>query len=452
MAVEPGNGALHVWLSDCSDLAPADSSSTAHGDCQSGHGASIVPPSGSTSSTGVTNPSSQPGSSPSDTFTSPSPTSPVVVTTIPGITVSGVVTIGNPTIVPGAMPTSSGIASLQPLASQAAQLYASAESAIATLASATSPSSSDVSSAEQALARVYSILQVLLADAEGIDSGSVSGSDAQQLQNLRAHLPSILSQLGSAITQLGPSTDQTPDSTAIQDVAGLLGPDGAIGQALSSDIMPVALHSSPGNPGGAGGVGGGGSGGSGDEITITGFTTIPSNTGLGLLPTAGPSAISALQPAASQLSSAIDAASQAASSLASDSSASSGATSGLLSLLSGLFQGRAPKHYHHSLYQLLCMNLKSMLISRRCVSSRLWTGQHRVKLLQCRRCLANHRSAEWGTKPRTTGLRHFQRYRLELGRPQATTSGYSESPYIIGSKRWYCRGWHLNHWLHPELP
>ncbi len=360
MAVEPGNGALHVWLSDCSDLAPADSSGTAHGDCQSGHGASIVPPSGGTSPTKSANPSSQPGNSPSFTFTGPSPTSPVILTKISGITVPGFVTIGNPTIVPGAVPTSSGIASLQPLASQAAQLYASAESAIATLASATSLSSSDVSSAEQALARVYSVLQVLLADAQGIDPQSVGGSDAQQLQNLRAQLPSLLSQLGSAITQLGPSTPGTPDSTAIHDVAGLLRPEGAIGQALSSDVLPIALHSAPINPGSGSGGGGGGSGGgggggggtggnngNGDEITISGFTTIPSNTGLGSLPTSGPSAISALRPAASQLSSAIDAAGQAASSLASDSNASSGATSGLLSLLSGLFQGQSQELHPH---------------------------------------------------------------------------------------------------------
>lgn len=347
MAVEPGNGALHVWLSDCSDLAPADTTGTAHGDCQSGHGGTIVP-SGSSISTQPAHPSSQPGNSPSATFAGPSSTSPVVLTTIPGITVSGVVTIGNPTIIPGAMPTSSGIASLQPLASQAADLYASAESAIATLASATSPSSSDVSSAEQALARVYSILQLLLADAQGIDPQSVGSTDAQQLQNLRTQLPSLLSQLGSAISQLGPSTSGTPDNTAIHDVAGLLGPDGVIGQALSSSIMPIALHSGPSNPGGGGGSGG--SGGNGDEITITGFTTIPSNTGLGSLPTSGPSAISALRPAASQLSSAIDAASQAASSLASDSNASEGATSGLASLLSGLFQGQSQTLQPHSLH------------------------------------------------------------------------------------------------------
>lgn len=345
-----------MWLSDCSDLAPADSSGTAHGDCQSGHGASIVPLSGGTSPTESAKPSSQPGNSPTVSFTGPSPTNPIVLTTIPGITVPGVVTVGNPTIIPGAMPTSSGIASLQPLASQAAQLYASAESAIATLASATSLSNSDVSSAEQALARVYSILQVLLADAQGINPQSVSGSDAQQLQNLRAQLPSLLSQLGSAITQLGPSALGTPDSTAIHDVAGLLGPNGVIGQALSSGIMPIALHSSPSNPGGGGGggggggSGGGGSGGSdgnGNEITISDFTTIPSNTGLGSLPTSGPSAISALRPAASQLSSAIDAAGQAASSLASETNPSSGATSGLLSLLSGLFHGQCQEVHSH---------------------------------------------------------------------------------------------------------
>lgn len=353
MAVEPGNGALHVWLSDCSDLAPADNSDTAHGDCQSGHGATIVSPSGGTNPTESANPSSQPGNSPSVTFTGPSPTNPAILTTISGITVPGVLTIGNPTIVPGAMPTSSGIASLQPLAAQAAQLYASAESAIATLASSTSLSSSDVSSAEQALARVYPVLQVLLADAEGISSQSVSGSDAQLLQNLRAQLPSLLSQLGSAITELGPSTHGTPDSTAIHDVASQLRPDGTIGQALSSVVMPIALHSGPSNPGGGGGGGGGGgnggSGGNGDEVTVSGFTTIPSNTGLGSLPTSGPSAISALRPAASQLSSAIDAAGRAASSLASDTNPSSGATSGLLSLLTGLFQGQFLELHLHLL-------------------------------------------------------------------------------------------------------
>lgn len=358
MAVEPGNGALHVWLSDCNDLAPADNSDTAHGDCQSGHGATIVSPSGGTNPTQSANPSSQPGNAPSGTFTGPSPTNPAILTTISGITVSGVVTIGNPTIVPGAMPTSSGIASLQPLAAQAAQLYASAESAIATLASSTSLSSSDVSSAEQALARVFPVLQVLLADAEGISSQSVSGSDAQLLQNLRAQLPSLLSQLGSAITELGPSTHGTPDSTAIHDVASQLRPDGTIGQALSSGVMPIALHSGPSNPGGGGGGGSGGggggggsggSGGNGDEITVSGFTTIPSNMGLGSLPTSGPSAISALRPAASQLSSAIDAAGRAASSLASDTNPSSGATSGLLSLLTGLFQGQFLILYPHLL-------------------------------------------------------------------------------------------------------
>lgn len=375
-----------MWLSDCSDLAPADNSGTAHGDCQSGHGASIVPTS-STSSTESANPSSQPSNSPSSTFARPSPTSPVVLTTIPGVTVSGVVTIGNPTIIPGSMPTSSGIASLQPLASQAADLYASAESAIAALASATSPSNSDVSSAEQALARVYPILQLLLAGAQGIDPQSVSGTDTQQLQNLRAQLPSLLSELGSAISQLGLSTSGTPDNTAIQDVAGLIGPDGVIGQALSSSVMPIALHSGPSNPGAGGGGGGGGGGGSGGsggngaEITITGFTTIPSNTGLGSLPTSGPSAISALRPAASQLSSGIDAASQAASSLASDSNASSGATSGLLSLLSGLFQGQFQTLQPQSLRWCLRLNSNSMLTSQRCVSSGLCTERHRIELL-----------------------------------------------------------------------
>lgn len=138
MAVDPSNGALHVWLSDCNDTAPADSSDTAHGDCQNGPQPSVISPNGGTSPTQPASPSSKSGNSPSAPGVTPSATNPVVQSSIPGITVPSVVTIGYPTIVPGSMPTSSGIASLQPLASQAAQLYSSAQSAIAGLASETS--------------------------------------------------------------------------------------------------------------------------------------------------------------------------------------------------------------------------------------------------------------------------------------------------------------------------
>ena len=226
-----------------------------------------------------------------------------------------------------------------------AQLYANAAAAIANIASATTPSSEDVSSAEQALANVYPALQLLLTGAQQISPQSVSGSDAQLLQNLQGQLPSILSQIGSAITQLGPSTHGTPDAAAIQQVASVLGSGGAIGQAIGSIIQPVASHPGPsnngggnngGSGGGSGGNGGGAGGGGGDEITISGYTTIPSNTGLGSLPTSGPSAISALRPAASQLSSAIDDAARASS----NSNPSLGDVSGLASLLSSLVGGQ----------------------------------------------------------------------------------------------------------------
>ena len=214
---------------------------------------------------------------------------------------------------------------MQPIASQVAQLYASAQSAIANLASEASPSSDDVSSAEQALARVYQALQLLTAVAQALNPQSLSSQDAQLLQNLQGQLPKLLSQLASAISQLGPSTRGTPDTSAIQQVADLIGPNGTIEQAIDSIVQPVASLPGPSSPGG-----------NGDEITISGYTTIPKNT-LSPLPTSGPAAISALKPAASQLSSAVDAAGRASS----NSNPSSGDVSGLASLLSGLVGGES---------------------------------------------------------------------------------------------------------------
>ena len=235
------------------------------------------------------------------------------------------------------MPTASGIGALRPLASQAAQLYASAESALAALASATSPSSGDVASAEQALATVYTVLQLLLANAQQISPASVTGSDVQLLQNLRAQLPPILEQLGAAITQLGPSTNGTPSIPKLQSVTGLLANSGAIGQAVSSVIQPVVSLSSSTS-----------SSGNGDEIVISGYTTIPSTTNLGSRPTSGPAAIDALKPAASRLSSAIDAAGRAASALASNSNPSTGDVSGLASLFAGVVEGQSHNSHPHS--------------------------------------------------------------------------------------------------------
>lgn len=264
--------------------------------------------------------------------------------------------------------------------------------------------------------RLYPILQILLADAQGISPQTVSGTDAQLLQDLLAHLPSLLSLIGSAITQLGPSINGTPDSAAIHSVAGLLGTNGPIGQAVNSLIQPVASHPGPGNAGG--GSGGGSGGGNGDEITISGYTTIPSHTDLGSLPTSGPSAVSALRPAASQLGSALDAASSAASSLASDlngggSGDGGGAGSGgkcggggilgLLKSLTCLLEGQFTFPLTSWTTLPLCVrsddvfgtgciqfysivNSEKLLTFGRCLDTSLGPTRSRVELLQCRRC------------------------------------------------------------------
>ena len=237
VAVDPQTGALHVWLNDCNDLAGSKPSSNTNGNCGTG-------PSSPNPSSGGSGPS-QPSASPVGPANGPSSqgghNTPIVESSIPGITVPGVVTIGNPTITPGAIPTSSGIAGLQSLAAHVTQLYASAESAIAALASETSPSNSDVSSAEQKLVAVYQAIQLLLASAQQISISSVTGPDLQLLQNLQSRLPGILSQIGSVITQLGPSTHSTPDLAAIRGVAGQLNSNGAIGEAVNSIIGPL-LH------------------------------------------------------------------------------------------------------------------------------------------------------------------------------------------------------------------
>ncbi|KAL8829776.1 MAG: hypothetical protein Q9191_001824, partial [Dirinaria sp. TL-2023a] len=229
VAVDPPTGALHVWLNDCNDLGKSSPPSNGNGgDCGAGPSLSLSPssggpsppqPSGSSGGPSPAQPSGSPGTPTNGPSSGSAPGSPVVESSIPGITVPGVVTIGNPTIAPGATPTSSGIAGLQPLASQVAELYASAESAIAALASETSPSTSDVSSAEQVLAALYEEIQILLASALQTPLSSVSGGDVQLLQNLQGRLPAILSQIGSIITQLGPSTRSTPDLAAIRGAA-----------------------------------------------------------------------------------------------------------------------------------------------------------------------------------------------------------------------------------------
>ena len=239
---------MRVWLNDCGDpdLAPAASSSTDNGNSGS-NGNNGNNANNANIGDCVTNPSPSGGSSGPEQSANPlvspsesgSPAS-VVETSIPGITIPGVVTIGNPTLA-GATPTGTGISSLQPLASQVAQQLASAESAIA--AALTALDSGDVTSAEQALASAYQAVQVLLGTAQQINPQTVSGPDAQILQNLRSKLPPLLAQIGSAITQLAPSTHGTPNAAAIQQVAGLLGGSGPIGQAVNSIILPVATLS-----------------------------------------------------------------------------------------------------------------------------------------------------------------------------------------------------------------
>lgn len=313
--VEPSSGALKVWLNDCgaNDLAPASSDDTSNNDCTNPPASIPVPAAGSakpsSQASGSPNGPSQGSNSanPSQGGNANNPTrggtrTVVVETSIPGLTVSGVTTIGNPTIYPGAIPTGGSLSQLQPIASEAAQLFASAESAIASLADAPDPSSSDVSSAEQLLADTWTLIQQLLGSADQIDPRLVTGPDAQILQNLRSKLPPLLTQLGGAIESLAPSTHGNPDSQVIQEVAGLLGSGGSIGQAFGSVIQPVVSLPAPS------GGGNGGNNFGGDSFTVPSITTIPINVGLDAIPTSGLSAISALSTLASQVSSAIDAA------------------------------------------------------------------------------------------------------------------------------------------------